>query len=144
MKTVISFFITLFLFSGVSHASEVRIKLKDHSLDNANEVYVSISGDFEHNRYLVRPKTNNDNLTSTYDSAAKLWKHNNELWNNQTLVENLQQLKFINVADDGIQLQFELLDIETSTKYTTTKITIYSNREKLNFLNALNQNLQKW
>ncbi len=144
MKNIICFVFTLFLLSDVGHASEVRIKLKDNTLNSTNEVFMSISGDFEHNRYLIRPVTTDGNHISAYDSVNRLWGHNNDLWTNQTLVENIQLLKFTNVANDEIQLQFELLDLETSTKYNTTKLTIYSNREKLNYLNALNQNLQKW
>lgn len=130
------------LITPQTYASEIKIGIKKNVMSFDNEVFTNIEGDFETNRYVVRPIEKSGAYIGVYDENKNIWKSNASLWNEQVFVENMEKLKFHDKSDDMFEVYFELLDLKTSNKYVSAKIPIFSNKEEINFLNALNQNLK--
>ncbi len=142
MKMIILFLLAAMLTTPQTYASEIKIGIKKNVMNFDNEIFTSVAGEFETNRYVIRPIEERGVYIEVYDGNKNIWESNSSLWNEQVLIENMKKIKFRDKPDEMFRVYFELLDLKTSNKYVSTKIPIFSNKEEINFLNALNQNLK--
>lgn len=143
MKATIICLFWSILFMSHTYASEIKIAVKHSGINYNNEISTAVTGSFEKDRYIVRPNESTGRYLEVYDWNHEVWRSNFDLWNKQILVEDMQKIKFSVTPNDISNVYFEILDLKTSDKYKSATITIFSNREEINFLNTLNQNLKK-